>query len=55
VVGGIDKQHIPGDSGIFVARIRRDDLMEIMNTGDRIISVSFIYLGHTAISFYFFR
>jgi hypothetical protein len=49
IVGGIDDEHIPGQSGIFVSRIRegtptaKDGRLKI---GDRILSVNDIDLSH---------
>uniref|UniRef100_A0A915IGS4 PDZ domain-containing protein n=1 Tax=Romanomermis culicivorax TaxID=13658 RepID=A0A915IGS4_ROMCU len=43
IVGGSDNQHIPGDSGIFITKIRPDTAacrIKNLSEGDRIISVN---------------
>uniref|UniRef100_A0A1I8BDJ9 PDZ domain-containing protein n=1 Tax=Meloidogyne hapla TaxID=6305 RepID=A0A1I8BDJ9_MELHA len=39
IVGGVDKQYLPGHSGIFISRIRREGIEGIAE-GDRILAVN---------------
>nr|CAD2125436.1 unnamed protein product [Meloidogyne enterolobii] len=39
IVGGVDKQYLPGHSGIFISRVRREDI-EGISEGDRILAVN---------------
>ena len=43
IAGGTDAPYIKGNTGIFVSRIRRDDLVDLICEGDRIIAVSFVF------------
>jgi hypothetical protein len=46
---GCDSQHIPGDSGIFITRIKPGGAAEVdgrLHVGDRIVSVRKLQIDH---------
>uniref|UniRef100_A0A914KNJ0 PDZ domain-containing protein n=1 Tax=Meloidogyne incognita TaxID=6306 RepID=A0A914KNJ0_MELIC len=42
--GGTDAPYVKGNTGIFVSRVRRDELLDLICEGDRIIAVNDIIL-----------
>jgi hypothetical protein len=47
--GGVDNPHIPGDSGIFVTKVRENGAAFVdgrLKEGDKILSVSFCMTKH---------